>query len=221
MERGAPDWLDAYMREPTDRYSDALLNVVRALLRGDPAAATTAMSAIAFESKHMPGGHRPSLRQLAEISERDHYQCRYCGIRTINSTVLALLSWAFPTELPVHPNWRADATHPVYLLQFATNDHVVPVARGRHPRDPDNLVTACWPCNAAKADLPLEVLRGWRLRTTSEADESWHGLADLHDALGRELGEPAVTGVAKQWLTLNQQRYGRPSPTRPGGGTPH
>jgi HNH endonuclease len=136
--------------------------------------------------------------------------CRYCRIRTINSGGLALRSSVFPTELPVHPNWRADTTHPVYLLQFTTNDHIIPVTKGGHPCDPDNLVTACWPGNAAKADLPLEALRGWRLRVEGEADTSWHGLADPHEALWRELGEPALTGVAKQWLTLNQRRYGRP-----------
>src|SRR5690242_7568854 len=106
------------MREPVDRYSDTLVIVVRALLRSDRQAATAAMSEIAFEPPYTPAGYRPGLRQLAEIYERDRYQCRYCGIRTINSGVLALLSWAFPTELPVHPNWRAEATHPVYVLRF-------------------------------------------------------------------------------------------------------
>jgi hypothetical protein len=80
------------MREPVDRYSDALLTVVHGLLRSDRPAATAAMSAIAFDPPRTPAGRRPGLRQLAEVYERDRYQCRYCGIRTINSAVLALLS---------------------------------------------------------------------------------------------------------------------------------
>ena len=41
----------------------------------------------------------------------------------------------------MHPNWKADATHPVFLLQFVTNDHVAPVAWGGESRDPGNIVT--------------------------------------------------------------------------------
>ena len=81
---------------------------------------------------------------------------------------------------------------------------------GRAGRDPSNIVTACWPCNAAKGDVPLEALAGWRIRESGEADPSWHGLADLHAALWHTLGEPELRGVARQWLAINRQLYQPP-----------
>ncbi|HZO67319.1 MAG TPA: HNH endonuclease [Kribbellaceae bacterium] len=195
------------VRESVDRYSGRLDKAVRAIIAGDHATADTELSAISFEQPAAVKRTRPSLVELAEIYERDRYQCRYCGIRAINSAVLGLLSAAFPTQLPVHPNWKAESTHPVYLLQFVTNDHVVPVAWGGDSRDPGNIVTACWPCNAAKADLPLDALNGWRLREPGETDPDWHGLADLHAKLWHALGEPEVRGVAKQWLSINRRLY--------------
>lgn len=203
-------WINL-VREPVDRYSEPLDKVVRALLAGDRAVAETQMSAIAFKPAPPAARRpRPSIDELARIYERDHYQCRYCGIRTFNSAVLGPLSTAFPTQLPAHPNWKADSTHPVYLLQFVTNDHVVPVAWGGDSRDPGNIVTACWPCNSAKADVPLDALSGWRLREPTEADPTWHGLADLHAALWQALGEPELRGVARQWLLINQNLYPKP-----------
>lgn len=183
------------MRDPVDRYSEPLFRIVHAVLARDGAAADAAAEAIAFRPTLSVGvRRRPGIDELAEIYERDRYQCRYCGIRTVNSAVLGLLSKRFPTQLPVHPYWKADSTHPVYLLQYVTNDHVIPVAWGGDGRDPGNIVTACWPCNAAKADVPLDALNGWRLRDPAEADPSWHGLADLHAALWHALGEPELAG---------------------------
>jgi 5-methylcytosine-specific restriction endonuclease McrA len=206
-------WLDHHVHEPVDRYSSPLERAVQAIIVGDRPGAHAELAAIAFEQANRVKRGRPSLRELAEIYERDRYQCRYCGIRTINSAVLRLLSAAFPTQLPLHPNWKADSTHPVYLLQFVTNDHVVPVAWGGHSRHPANIVTACWPCNAAKGDVPLDALHGWCLREPTEADPTWHGLADLHLALWHALGEPHLQGAARQWLSINRQLYPAPGTT--------
>ncbi len=114
---------------------------------------------------------------LREIFARDAWHCRYCGIpvmddeafRKLRKQNLEALYWG--TE--------AEDQHPGAILIWGVYDHVVPhSAEGR--TDSENLVTACWPCNAAKWDALLEeaCLADPRKKPFVERG-SWDGLTRL------------------------------------------
>ncbi|OXM64320.1 HNH endonuclease [Amycolatopsis thermalba] len=189
-------------------YPDALDDLVRALIRRDRAAADARMAAIAERLR--PPVHRrtPSVRARAGIFERDRYQCRYCGVRTVLTPVMRLVSAAYPREFPYHRNWKAGEVHPAVETISATHDHVDPVTRGGDPLDPANIVTACWVCNSAKGNLPLDAL-GWTLR--DPADDGWHGLADRYADLWDSLGRPPLGPDEAHWLSVTRRLYPRPS----------
>jgi hypothetical protein len=90
----------------------------------------------------------------------------------------------------------ADLTHPAILSRSPVLDHVVPGTAGGDWSDETNLVTACWPCNAAKADLSLEQI-GWRVRPISSDD--WDGLISLYPGLWRTAGQPKPA-LHKSWI---------------------
>lgn len=80
----------------------------------------------------MSGGHPFSgesaakrHRQRHALGDRDGWVCRYCD------------------AAPVCPNCNPEA------LNHMTADHVIPKSNGGRGT-PDNLVTACLPCNEAK-----------------------------------------------------------------------
>ena len=77
--------------------------------------------------------------------------------------------------------WGADAEdqHPGANLILGVCDHVVPHSDGGRT-DSENLVTACWPCNAAKWDALLEEAFLADPRTNPSAERgSWDGLTRL------------------------------------------
>ena len=86
------------------------------------------------------------------IFERDHYRCRYCGVRYVDKkTGKPVISYR-PQPAPWERWSRA-----VGLLHI---DHVIPKVLGG-PTVPWNLVTACRDCNLKKYDnvwepIPLE-----------------------------------------------------------------
>ena len=88
-----------------------------------------------------------------------------------------------PVRFPWHPNWKTGSIHPTFPMTTPTVDHKVPVVLGGTDDD-DNLVTACWPCNQRKGDLPLT------LPLVEPADSSWCGLTDRYRTLWNKAGEP-------------------------------
>jgi 5-methylcytosine-specific restriction endonuclease McrA len=187
-----------------DAIADALHAVVTALAKNDAATARSHMNAIAFHRQDAALRRTPSPQALAEIYDRDRYQCRYCGRKTVFIEVMRLLSEQFPEQFPYHRNWKTSETHQAYWLVSATHDHVVPVSRGGDSLDPSNIVTACWACNARKSGLRLEDI-GFILRKPN--DQTWRGLADLYPALWQHCGRPELTGGRKAWLTATTMLY--------------
>jgi hypothetical protein len=101
---------------------------------------------------------------------------------------MALLGHLFPDQFPYDPHWRAGVTHPAVSACGASVDHVVTVTRGGTD-DLDNLVTACWPCNASKGDFTLQEF-GRDPRPPAATD--WDGLSSHFQALWAAAGQPVA-----------------------------
>ncbi len=84
-------------------------------------------------------------RVRRSIYVRDHYVCRYCGAQLRPRTPKESYRMRRRNVPPAQRPWP-------------TVDHVRPRSRGGSD-DPENLVTACRPCNTQKGD-----------RTPEEAD---------------------------------------------------
>jgi len=120
--------LDAMYPSP-DAVTDALQTVVAALVNDDATTARAHMDVIAFHRQEATLRRASSPQALAEAYDRDRYQCRYCGRKTVLIEVMRLLSELFPEQFPYHRNWKASQTHQAYWLISATHDHVVPFPR--------------------------------------------------------------------------------------------
>lgn len=189
-------------RRLTDPYPNVLQRAIRHLAAGDLETARSALDEIRVEPTSRSTGPTPSLKLTAQVYERDRYQCRYCGAKTILTAVMRLLARLFPDEFPMHPNWKADQTHPAFVFRSATLDHVVPIAGGGAPVSEDNLVTACWGCNRRKGDLTLDEI-GWELRS-EPPDPDWHGLTELYEPAWIASGRPALATTEMTWMRLTR-----------------
>jgi HNH endonuclease len=190
------------MRPETDSYPDQLELVVNALLDGGEEAGAAALMSIAYSKREM--ARRPSITRTraASVFLRDGFACRYCGGRTILTAVMELIARLYPDSFPYHPNWKGGMTHPAIIARSASVDHVKPVSQGGDPLDLRNLATACWPCNATKADLALEQL-GWTLLPTAHSD--WRGLTERYPELWVRAGYPDSTNHRAWMLALGLQ----------------
>jgi len=174
------------MRPQADEYPDYLERAVRALIANGLEAGAEELQPIAFEPREQPP--RPEVSRFAagQIFQRDKFHCRYCVGKIIPTSIMELISSLYPTIFPFHPYWKGGLTHPAILSRSGVIDHVRPAAWGG-TRDEDNLVTACWPCNAIKADFTLEQL-GWAVQDPPETD--WDGLVTFYPTLWEIAGRP-------------------------------
>ena len=88
---------------------------------------------------------------------------------------------------PFHRNWKGGRTHPAIISRSPVLDHVTPGSQGGDWAANNNLVTACWPCNAVKGDLSLEQL-GWTVRARQV--DGWDGLVGEYPRLWVAAGRP-------------------------------
>ena len=132
--------------------------------------------------RRVPEGQRdprkkPGAALLREIFERDAWRCRYCGIKVMTAEAFKKLRKHDLESL----YWGTEAAkqHPGAILIQGVYDHVVPHSTGGRTVG-ENLVTACWPCNAAKGDALLEEanLADPMKRPPAERDD-WEGLTRL------------------------------------------
>lgn len=179
-----------------DDYPEVIAAIVAQLVSGDRPGAERGMAEIAYARRTV--SRRPAIPPPLKIQVfcRDRWTCRYCGRRTIFYPVMHLLGVIFPDYFPYHSNWKAGQTHPAVARCTAVVDHVIPGALGGEWLEQNNLVTACWPCNARKGDLTLEQL-GWPLRAVDES--SWDGLSGFYRDLWRIAGKP-TDEAHPQWL---------------------
>jgi 5-methylcytosine-specific restriction endonuclease McrA len=80
-----------------------------------------------------------------KIHQRDQWRCWYCG-RNFAYTNLELYFWPPDRSMPV--------------ADLPTVDHLIPRHHGGSST-PDNLVTACWPCNGSKGRKTVEEYRAY------------------------------------------------------------
>lgn len=184
------------MRAGHEQLATTLQGVVEALVEGDRQDAHRRIADIAFSPAQLK--KRPSIptRLMVTTFTRDRFTCRYCESRTVIAPVMRLVSDLFPAEFPRHPNWKTDATHIAYWTIFASVDHVVAGTSGGDWLDPNNLVTACWTCNAQKSNHSLEDL-GWKVAPIST--HAWDGLTDAYPRLWDLAGKPEPR-VHRPWL---------------------
>lgn len=111
----------------------------------------------------------------AQVYIRDGYQCRYCGIRVIDTKSLLKMEKMVGKEI-FQVKGKNNERHGVALVLRATIDHVKPLSRGGRTTL-DNLVTSCWSCNYGKLNATLEQLGMTNpLMRRNSPDRSWNGL---------------------------------------------
>lgn len=118
----------------------------------------------------------PSAPVIKSIYTRDGWRCRFCGCRVIlpeaRKKMMAMLPdairWSGPDK----------GRHAAFYALNAVPDHVIPHAVGGG-NDPDNLVTACWPCNFGRMDHSLEEFGLIDPRSRPPVVDGWDGLCRL------------------------------------------
>ena len=143
-------------------------------------------------------------RQASSLQEklvykRDGYRCRYCSSRLIPGIVLKAFSRVIGGDSFGITGTRQQH-HGAAVSIRACADHVVPHARGGRT-NVENLVTACWPCNFAKAGYAVEEIgiQDPRLRPPQPSDD-WDGLMSLFPELQKRLHEVTKKSTAKPSL---------------------
>lgn len=183
MSRGRP----AGMRSEADEYPEYIERAIQALLSGGVDAGAAALEPIAYPPQVLPRRRSLSRAQMVRIFRRDSFLCRYCGGKTVITSVMELLGGIYPELFPFQSSaWKAGVTHPAVVTRSPAVDHVVPAAHGGTDDDA-NLVTACTPCNSIKSDFTLDQL-GWELLSVTE--DPWDGLSTYYRALWKMAGQP-------------------------------
>lgn len=175
----------------SEHLAAALADLVAATTRDDYARAADIIGHIGQARVDFERRKGVSTVARLVIHRRDSWTCRYCRTRTIAPPVLRFLSEIYPDDFPHHPNWKAGQVHPAYLLLSTSLDHVDPGGRGGSWHDPDNLVTACWPCNTGKADLRLDEV-GWTLLDVEDVRSDWDGLSSATHGLWERAERPDI-----------------------------
>lgn len=173
------------------RFLDVLAAALDVMERDGVPAGARALAPIAFRPADILKRPALSIAARARVFQRDHFTCRYCGLRTVPEPIFELLGVVFPTLIPFHPNWKGGAIHPAEPLVIAEPDHVRPGRRGGDWLDESNLATSCAACNTLKADYLLEEL-GWTLLTVPTT--SWDGLTGHYRTIWKAAGEPVTSG---------------------------
>jgi 5-methylcytosine-specific restriction endonuclease McrA len=184
------------MPKPSEVLIDKLEHLARARASGSEAAERQARGALALaEWMARRGRVQPDMQ--ARIFQRDSFVCGYCGIRTIPLQILELL------DIPFTRGWAGGQTHEA-LLMATCCDHIIPVTRGGNSLA-ENLATACWKCNAIKAEFLLKEV-GWKEpKKGPRPKETWRGLTEYYAMLWRAAGSPEPDRH-ERWMALFSAR---------------
>jgi hypothetical protein len=186
------------VRPQADNYPEAVQAVLEAIARGGVDAGAAALAPIAYSPRDLPRRPTTPRRLALAVFRRDRFSCRYCAGMMIFTPICQLLRTLYPDAFPWHPNWKGGRTHPAVIARSPVVDHVRPGSQGGSWTDPANMVTACWPCNAVKADFSLEQL-GWSVRSIASSD--WDGLTRYYRTIWEAAGRPDEA-YHQSWLAL-------------------
>ncbi len=184
------------MKRCDEEFADDYVAAVHALVAGSRTSAAEILGKVpgtvnVFASK----ASAPSCFAQLHVFRRDGFQCRYCGRRTVFLPVLRALGRIFPDQLPWDPHGKQTNCHLAFWRDFASCDHLVPLARGGHS-SVDNLVTACYMCNSIKQNWLIEELR-WDLLEPEPG--AWDGLVKVYSNLLGLLGKQDFA-YHRRWL---------------------
>ena len=200
------------MRPQDDDFPEVLEATMQAICDHGIEAGAEALAPIAHPRREVPPRPTISRGTAARIFHRDRFHCRYCDGKTVFQPVSRLLGSIYPDAYPFHPNWKSGQTHPAVIARSPVIDHVVPGTQGGSWTDTQNLVTACWPCNAVKADFTLGQL-GWTLRPVNETSD-WDGLTRFYRTVWEIAGRPDASHH-ESWLRALDSVPRIPAPTKP------
>lgn len=85
--------------------------------------------------------------------QRDGFQCRYCGVPVVPSSVRNAMVLEYP-ELRIWGNSNA-TQHAAFQALWLQYDHIIPASFGGS-NEIDNIVTACAGCNYIKMHFHIE-----------------------------------------------------------------
>ena len=108
------------------------------------------------------------------VFSRDGHRCRYCGIRLVSNSVLVWFSNAVGDER-FQKGKSNLTTHGAIHIFKPVADHVVPWRLGGMTA-PENLVTACGPCNYGKYSYTIEQIGIQNPFDRAPVDDDWDGL---------------------------------------------
>ncbi len=135
--------------------------------------------------------------EMARVYVRDGWRCRYCARKLVFHYVLELLrmvSPGFKGLLKGHHMPFAD-TEPAVERMYPNVDHVEPRLHA-----PENLVTACTPCNTRKSDW-----LGWP-PPGPITDNGWDGLWPSYCALiEQRRPDVPLRRVEREWVAVLSQ----------------
>ena len=128
-------------------------------------------------SKHIKTQGDASNTTKYAVFRRDAWHCRFCDIRVIDPRVRKRLS-----ELFGRFRWgRGNLNKHACLAVLASHDHVLPRQWGGS-NQPDNLVTACWPCQFSRHNYRIEDCGIFDPRDRPPINDGWDGLCRVLDA---------------------------------------
>jgi len=140
--------------------------------------------------------------EMGRIYIRDRWRCRYCGRKLVFPYVLELLRTlapGFKGLLPGHHMPFAE-TEPAVERVYPNVDHVEP-----RLHEPENLVTACTPCNTRKSDW-----LGWPSPGLTVYD-NWDGLVPSYRALiEQRRADLSLRPTQLQWVVALSQAEAKP-----------
>ena len=111
------------------------------------------------------------------VFERDHYTCRYCGLKVIAKEVMYAFEKIVGSEMFRTQGCNAVQHGCIHAFKPVA-DHVIPHHLGGRT-DMDNLVTACPACNYGKYNYTIEQLGISDPRERSPIESNWDGLVSL------------------------------------------
>lgn len=118
----------------------------------------------------------PSPKIELEIAIRDGWRCRFCASKVISKKARNILHRRFPEQA----RWGKKNSEKHCALSVLTSslDHILPHCRGGN-NEPDNLVTACGPCQFGRNQWTLKEVGFNDPRDREPIIDDWDGLTRL------------------------------------------